>query len=93
MDSYFLIKTFHLISSTILFGTGIGIAFFMARSYFSDDVTEKYFAAKNTVLADMIFTLPAVIIQPITGAYLVEQGGYSWSDQSTAIACTVLSPI
>lgn len=28
MDSYLLVKTVHVISSTVLFGTGLGIAFF-----------------------------------------------------------------
>jgi uncharacterized membrane protein len=78
MDFYFVIKTLHILSSTILFGTGIGIAFFMLRSYFTDNIQEKLYAARGTVLADYIFTLPAVIIQPATGFWLVWQGGYEW---------------
>lgn len=80
MDAYSTVKTLHILSSTILFGTGIGIAFFMWRSWFVNDLTEKRFAANTTVLADAIFTLPAVIIQPLTGAWLVMQSGYNWQD-------------
>ncbi len=80
MNTYFIIKTIHILSSTILFGTGIGIAFFMFRSYFTDDIDEKLYAARNTVLADYLFTFPAVVIQPISGAWLVWQGGYYWMD-------------
>ncbi len=80
MDWYSFIKTLHILSSTILFGTGIGIAFFMLRSYFINDINQKLYAARNTVLADYIFTLPAVIVQPITGAWLIWQGGYNWLD-------------
>ncbi|PCI57277.1 MAG: hypothetical protein COB36_03150 [Alphaproteobacteria bacterium] len=80
MDIYLTVKTLHILSSTILFGTGIGIAFFMLRSYFTQDVHEKLYAARNTVLADYIFTFPAVIMQPVTGAWLVMQGGYDWMD-------------
>ncbi|MBN8520656.1 MAG: DUF2269 domain-containing protein [Alphaproteobacteria bacterium] len=80
MDWYFIIKTLHVISSTILFGTGIGIAFFMLRSHFTDNIHEKFYAARNTVLADYLFTLPAVIIQPITGFWLIWQGGHGWMD-------------
>lgn len=80
MDFYLLIKTAHIISSTILFGTGIGIAFFMVRSYFTDSLQEKLYAAKNTVLADYIFTFPAVVIQPLTGIALVHMSGYAWND-------------
>ncbi len=80
MDIYLIVKTLHILSSTILFGTGIGIAFFMLRSYFTQDVHEKLYAARNTVLADYILTFPAVILQPVTGAWLVWQGGYDWMD-------------
>jgi uncharacterized membrane protein len=80
MDIYLIIKTLHILSATILFGTGIGIAFFMLRSYFTDNIHEKLYAARGTVLADYIFTLPAVIIQPLTGLWLVLQGGYGWMD-------------
>ena len=80
MDIYLIIKTLHIVSATILFGTGIGIAFFMFQSYFTDSLHEKLYAARNTVLADYCFTLPAVIIQPLSGAWLVWQGGYDWTD-------------
>ncbi|MBE7636596.1 DUF2269 family protein [Sneathiella sp. P13V-1] len=80
IDLYLLAKTVHILSSTILFGTGLGIAFFMLRSYFSVKIEEKAYAAQNTVVADYIFTLPAVIIQPISGALLVHLGGFAWTD-------------
>ncbi len=62
MDWYFIIKTLHLLSATILFGTGLGIAFFMLRSCFTKNLHEKLYAVRNTVLADYLFTLPAVIV-------------------------------
>ncbi len=76
MDLYSFIKTLHIISSTILFGTGLGIAFFMFCSRYARDVHEKYYAARFTVLADYVFTVPAVILQPFTGFWLVSNGGY-----------------
>lgn len=80
MDLYLVVKTIHIISSTILFGTGIGIAFFMFRSYFTNNLSEKLYAARNTVLADYCFTLPAVIIQPLSGLALIYMVGYDWTD-------------
>ncbi len=80
MELYSLIKMLHILSATVLFGTGLGIAFFMVRSHFTNDVRERYFAARTTVLADWCFTLPAVIIQPVTGVWLVVNGGYGWDD-------------
>jgi len=76
MDLYFTIKVLHIISSAILFGTGMGIAFFMLMSCFTDDLREKFFAARMTVMADYLFTAPAVILQPVSGIWLIIHGGY-----------------
>jgi uncharacterized membrane protein len=81
MNAYFIVKTLHILSSTVLFGTGLGIAFTMLRSYFSDDLKEKLFAARTTVLADYLFTAPAVITQPLTGFWLIRLGGFDWQDR------------
>lgn len=70
-DYYLFIKTVHIISSTILFGTGIGTAFFMFWAHMVGDIHAKAYAAKTTVLADFLFTTPAVIIQPVTGIMLM----------------------
>lgn len=80
MDTYQTIKTLHIIGSTMLFGTGIGIAFFMYASRYAENLHEKYFAARMTVLADYIFTAPAVIVQPVTGIWLMMNGGYGAHD-------------
>ncbi len=80
MDLYFFIKTIHVISATILFGTGLGIAFFMFRSWFAQDLREKFFALRTSVLADYLFTAPAAVIQPATGAWLIWNGGFPWTD-------------
>ncbi len=76
MNTYLIIKTLHIFGATILFGTGIGIAFFMFRSYFTNDMNEKFYAVRNTVLADYLFTFPAALIQPISGAWLVWKSGF-----------------
>lgn len=80
MDLYTTIKTLHILSSAILFGTGIGIAFFMYRSLYTSNIQEKFYAARNTVLADYIFTFPAVVIQPVTGMVLIDMADYDWTE-------------
>ena len=80
MDLYVFIKTIHVISATILFGTGLGIAFFMFRSWFTQDLHEKFFAIRTAVLADYIFTAPAAVVQPMTGAWLIWKGGFGLTD-------------
>ena len=76
MDWYSFIKVLHVISSTILFGTGIGIAFFMWWAHRTSDIQAKAYATRTTVLADFLFTTPAVIVQPITGILLIHIVGY-----------------
>ena len=38
MESYFLVKWLHVLSSTLLFGTGLGTAFFMWMAHRRGDV-------------------------------------------------------
>lgn len=80
MDSYTVIKTVHVISATIVFGTGLGIAYFLFSAHLAKDLAARRFAARMTVRADFAFTLPAVIVQPVSGAWLVWQGGFDWMD-------------
>jgi uncharacterized membrane protein len=80
MNVYFIVKTVHIITATILFGTGLGIAFFMFRSLFTDSLQEKFYAIRTTVLADYLFTAPAAVLQPMTGAWLICEGGLQWND-------------
>src|SRR5690349_10751661 len=64
---YLWLKIIHIISATFLFGTGLGSAFYLWRAHLSQDVAAIAFATRNVVIADWIFTTPAVIIQPLTG--------------------------
>ncbi|WP_133127400.1 DUF2269 family protein [Legionella nagasakiensis] len=64
---YLILKYIHIISSTLIFGTGLGSAFYMWRANQSKQLPTMQFAAKNVVIADWVFTTPAVIIQPISG--------------------------
>jgi uncharacterized membrane protein len=80
MSAYLFIKVVHIITATILFGTGLGIAFFMFRSRFTGDLREKFYAVRTTVLADCIFIAPAAVLQPLTGAWLIWNGGLRWAE-------------
>ena len=80
MSAYFLLKWLHILSATILFGTGIGIAFFKWITDRSGDVRAIRIITERTVMADWIFTTPAVIVQPVTGLALVWLAGFPlWS--------------
>ena len=73
---YLFLKWIHIISSTILFGTGIGSAFYVFMANRSKDVSSIYFAARHVVIADWVFTTPSIVIQLITGIGLAHIAGY-----------------
>lgn len=77
---YLLLKWVHIISSTILFGTGIGSAFFMLMVNLRKDTQAMYFVIRHVVIADWLFTTPAVITQLITGLLLVRTGGFEFTE-------------
>lgn len=73
---YLVVKWLHIVSSTILFGTGIGSAFYMLVTSLKGDARNTAGVARLVVLADWIFTTPAIIVQPVTGFYLMHRAGY-----------------
>ena len=73
---YVVVKWLHILSSTILFGTGIGSAFYMLFTSLTRDVRATAVVVRHVVLADWLFTTPTIIIQPLTGFYLIHLAGY-----------------
>lgn len=71
-DHYQLLKTVHIISSTLLFGTGLGTFFFMIRATRSGNAEAVRVTAGTVVLADWIFTAPSVAVQFVTGLLLMQ---------------------
>ena len=80
MDIYGVLTLVHILGATLLFGTGLGTAFFMYRADGSGDVNAIAVVSRNVVLADWLFTAPAVLIQPVTGYLLMRHVGYAWSE-------------
>ncbi|MCG8488067.1 MAG: DUF2269 domain-containing protein [Chromatiales bacterium] len=75
MMEYFLIKVIHILSSTLLFGTGLGSAFYKWMADRGGDLRAMAKTNRTVVIADWLFTTPTVIIQPITGLWLVHLMG------------------
>ena len=76
-----LVHTAHVLGGCILIGTGSGIAFFMLMAHRSND---PYFVAQTAsvvVIADMIFTATAAILQPISGFLLMQHLGWGLEDR------------
>ncbi len=76
MDPYIFAKWLHILSSTVLFGTGIGTAFQMVWAMRTRRPQTIRDVATGVVWADWIFTTPAGIVQPLTGLWLVWLSGF-----------------
>ena len=71
MTLYFLVKYLHVLGAIVILGTGSGIAFFMLMAHRSRDAAFIARTAATVVFADMLFTLTAVLLQPVTGGVLM----------------------
>jgi len=74
------------VGATVILGTGTGIAFFMLMAHRSGDAAFIARTAGVVVLADMVFTATAVILQPITGYLLVRQTGATFAESWLTIS-------
>ena len=70
-----IVKTVHIISSTFLFGTGVGTAFYLFFISRTRNVQAIAVVARYVVIADWIFTATTIVIQPLTGLYLAKRLG------------------
>ena len=68
--NYQLLKLIHILSATLMIGTGLGSAFYLFFTYKKAKASTVKEVLKLVVLADSIFTLPSVIVQLITGIFL-----------------------
>ena len=83
---YQLLLWVHILSSTLLFGTGLGTAFHGWMAQRSGDLHAIVVVSGNVVLADWLFTAPAVIVQPLTGAWMAWLGGIPFTTGWLALA-------
>lgn len=77
--TYVMIKWLHILSSTLLFGTGLGTAFYMFFASRTKDVRAIAVVTRYVVLADWLFTTPTVIFQPLSGFYLAHLAGFQFT--------------
>lgn len=95
---YLVLKWIHVLSSTILFGAGVGSAFHLFASSLRRRVGGVAASTRNVVVADWILTTPTAILQPVTGILLVERMNLPYSTPwiawslglyAVAIACWI----
>ncbi|AYC31273.1 DUF2269 domain-containing protein [Pseudomonas cavernae] len=78
MSSYLILKYLHVLGATLLIGTGAGIAFFMLLASRSGNRHLIVGTARLVVIADWVFTAPAVVLQFASGMLLMEVTGYRY---------------
>jgi uncharacterized membrane protein len=76
MDLIAIVKWLHILGAAVLFGTGIGIAFFMVMAHRTHKPALVAHVAGTVVVADFLFTATAVILQPVTGLWLAHIVGW-----------------
>ena len=97
---YVTVKWLHIISSTFLFGTGVGSAFYLLFATLSRDVRALAVVTRTVVLADWLFTTTTAVIQPLSGYYLIRVAGFpmtsrwlSWSIGLYVVALACWLPV
>jgi uncharacterized membrane protein len=88
IDPVVLVKWVHVVSSTVLFGTGLGTAYYMLLAWRSGRPLIAAAVGRMVVRADWIFTLTAGIVQPATGIALILLEG--WDPHSGWLVVTYI---
>jgi uncharacterized membrane protein len=70
-----------VLGAIVILGTGSGIAFFMLMAHRSGDAAFIARTAATVVFADMVFTLTAVLLQPVTGGLLMMMSATAFTER------------
>ena len=73
---YLTVKWLHILSATFMFGTGFGTAFYMFFTNRSGNVQAIAVVTRWVARADWCFTTTAVIIQPLSGLWMIRSAGF-----------------
>ena len=73
---YLWLKALHILSAILLFGTGLGSAFYKFMADRRGDLSAIATTNRHVVLADWLFTTPTILIQPLTGLWMARIAGW-----------------
>lgn len=97
---YLVFKWVHILSSTVLFGTGVGSAFYFLVASLSRDVAFVAGVTRWVVRADWLFTGTTALVQPLTGLWMIHLTGIPlrtpwvmWSLMLYALAIACWLPV
>ena len=72
---YLDVKWLHVLSSTMLFGTGIGSAFYLLLATLGRDARAVATVSRYVVITDWVFTATTAVFQPLSGFWLMHLAG------------------
>lgn len=88
---YLATKWLHIVSATVLFGTGLGTALHMWLVHLRGEPRAIAVTARNVVAVDWAFTATSGVVQLVTGITLIVMRGYDplspWLVGSYALFC------
>jgi uncharacterized membrane protein len=93
MTLYFLIKYLHVLGAIVILGTGSGIAFFMLMAHRSGHAAFIARTASTVVVADMVFTLTAVLLQPVTGGLLMMMSATPFTERWLLVSLALYATV
>ncbi len=86
---YVTVKWLHILSATLLVGTGLGSAFYMYFASRTGDARVVATVVRYVVIADFLFTATTVVFQPVSGFWLAHRAGFpmttGWIAWSTGL--------
>ena len=77
--TYLVVKWLHILSSTLLFGTGLGSAYYMFFASRTRDARTIANVVRYVVVADWLFTTTTIVFQPLSGLYMLHLAGIPWT--------------
>lgn len=77
--TYLVAKWLHILSSTLLFGTGIGSAYYMLSTSLARDPKAAAIVVRRVVWADWLFTTTTIVFQPLSGLWMLHLAQIPWT--------------
>jgi uncharacterized membrane protein len=78
--SFLFLKWVHILSAVLMFGAGVGSAFTLYRVNRVGNLHSIRFVLRQVVLADWLFTLPPIVLLPLTGVWMMRVNGYAFTE-------------
>ena len=91
MELYSAIKLVHVLSAALLIGVGAGTAFFLWYTHRSGEIGAIRIATRAALLVEWWIIVPTVVLQPLTGFWMLDVDGQALQQPWTVAALLLFS--